>query len=116
MSRDTSPRTSPSAGARPLQQKRSDERILERSDTVLWSLAQPGIVLHNFARRLYLELDEVGYRAWAYLDGARTVEEVVVRCCTRSEDGDGPSRACERHVREIVDTLVEHRFVEERVA
>ena len=116
MNTDMSPRTSPSAGARRLRQKRPDERILERCDTVLWSLAQPGIVLHNLTRQLYLELDEVGYKVWAYLDGARTVEEVVGRCCEGGDGGGRPSRACDRHVRDIVDTLVKYGFVEERVA
>jgi hypothetical protein len=80
---------------------------------VLWSLAGNGIVLHNFVRRRYLYLDEVGYKAWAYLDGARTVEDVVALCCA---GGARTPRARERHVREIVDTLVEYGFIEERIS
>lgn len=90
-------------------------RLLERSDTVLWTLSPGGIVLHNFAKRVFLELDEVGYRTWAFLDGARAVDEVVARVCVDSAVGNGTrTRDIEPRVREIVDTLLEHGFVVER--
>lgn len=82
-----------------------DLRVLERSDDVLWTIAPPGIVLHNIARHCYLELDETGYKAWGYLDGARSVDEVVERCAA---PGDG------KKVRGIVETLFANGFVEER--
>lgn len=82
-----------------------DLRVLERSDTVLWTLAPGGIVLHNFALHCFLELDEVGYRLWGYLDGARTVEDAV-RLVAASGD--------EEKVRETISTLVEYGFVTER--
>ena len=109
----TSPRASRAGGGRQPRRKGEprDARVLERSDTVLWSLAGDGIVLHNFVRRRFLHLDEVGYRAWAYLDGARTVEEVVALCCA---DGGRPQHTREHHVREIVETLAENGFIEER--
>jgi len=92
----------------------ADERVLERSDNVLWTIAPPGILLHNFARRRFLELDEVGYKAWGYLDGARTVDEVVARC-TESAGADPKSKVANiKKVHGIVQTLFAHGFVEER--
>lgn len=78
--------------------------VLERSDTVLWTLAADGIVLHNFARHVFLELDGLGYRIWGYLDGARTVDEVVARLAT------GPDE--EERVREVIAALAANGFVE----
>jgi hypothetical protein len=86
---------------------------LERSETVFWTLAPPGILLHNFARRCFLELDAVGYKAWAFLDGARTVDEVVARCCKNTGDVRA-QRSLVGVVTNLVNTLVEHGFVEER--
>jgi hypothetical protein len=82
--------------------------VLERSDTVLWTIAPPGIVLHNFARRQYIQLDETGYAAWALLDGARSVKEVIDRCAS----GQAERR---REVRSIVRTLADNGFVVERL-
>lgn len=90
-------------------------RILERSDTVLWTLSPGGIVLHNFARRVFLELDEIGYQTWGFLDGARPVDEVVARVCVDSAPGNGTVvRSIEPKVKQIVATLLEHGFVAER--
>lgn len=88
----------------------ADARILERSDTVLWTIAGDGILLHNFARRRYLELDALGYAAWGFLDGARTVDEVVARC-TQQGRSASELRTLERRVRRFVDVLVEHGFI-----
>lgn len=90
------------------------ELTLERSDTVLWSLSPGGIVLHNFARRCFLELDDVGYRTWAYLDGARPVDEVVRRVCEESSSADVGERQLGEKVNGIIGTLLEHGFVAER--
>jgi hypothetical protein len=98
--------------ARKSQFASSDSRIFERSDFVLWSLAPSGIVLHNLLTRRFLELDELGYQAWAFLDGARTVDEVIDRCCASPAHSKNLAR---KQVRSIVNVLVEHRFVEERV-
>jgi len=94
-------------GAKTRRAEPFDNRILERSETVLWTIAPPGIVLHNFARRKYIQLDKTGYAAWGLLDGARTVKEVIERCAAdRSQQ--------RREVRSIVRTLADHGFVVER--
>lgn len=85
-----------------------DARVLERSDTVLWTLAGTGIVLHNFASRRFLELDAVGYRAWGFLDGARSADEVVA-----SVRADPGPPAPEAELRALIEVLVEHGFVHE---
>lgn len=90
-----------------------DDRYLERSDNVFWTIAPPGILLHNFTLRYYLELDAVGYRLWGYLDGARTVDEVVDRCCEEFA-GVQPRETLRRSIRDIVETLLTHGFVVER--
>jgi hypothetical protein len=90
--------------ARPTRKAKPDARRLERSDDVLWTIAPPGVVLHQVSTRKYLELDAVGYRIWALMDGARSVDDVVKLCDT------SPTTA----VRAIVACLVEHRFVEAR--
>lgn len=87
-----------------------DTRTFERSDSVLWTVSSPGVVLHNFARRTFLELDATGYAVWGFLDGARPVDEVVAMT-VEATDGDESAR----RVREIVTMLIEHGFVEERV-
>lgn len=89
----------------------TDMRTFERSDSVLWTVSSPGVVLHNFARRTFLELDATGYVVWGFLDGARPVEEVVAMA-VEATGGNGDEAA--RRVREIVATLIEHGFVEER--
>lgn len=114
MTSRTSPKVKPTKRRSP-ETKRSpkvDMRFLERSDTVLWSLAPGGIVLHNYARRCFLELDQLGYRLWGLLDGARPVEEVV-RSPQVAQSG-GKNGTSESAAREIVATLVAHGFVEER--
>jgi Coenzyme PQQ synthesis protein D (PqqD) len=91
-----------------VKRKRSgglDRLILERSDTVLWTIAPPGIVLHNFACRKYIQLDKTGYIAWGLLDGARTVREVIDRCAA---NGSSEKR---RRVRGIVRTLADNGFL-----
>jgi hypothetical protein len=86
-----------------------DQRLLQRGDTVLWTLAGRGVILHNFACHRFLELDAVGRRTWAFLDGARTVDEVVSRVCAGE-----PRPGAERRVRALVDILVEYGFVRRR--
>jgi hypothetical protein len=82
---------------------------LERSDCVFWTLAPPGILLHNFARRRFVELDSTGYLAWGYLDGARTVTEVVMRCVARAPARSRP--AARRKTLQLVRTLFDNGFV-----
>jgi len=88
------------------------ERVFERSDSVLWTDALPGIVLHNLETQRYLELGELGYRAWALLDGARPVGEVIARLTSAVTDNEPAVVAAE--VWEIVVTLAENGFVMER--
>ncbi len=90
----------------------SDDSVLERSDVVLWTLAPPGILLHNFASRRFLQLDELGYLAWGFLDGGRTVQEVITRCSSNGRT----SKMAQREVRAVVKTLFQHGFIEERRA
>jgi hypothetical protein len=59
------------------------------------------VILHNFANRTFLHVDDAGYRTWAFLDGARTVSEVTERV------GGDP-----RRTRELVDAFAAHGFVE----
>ncbi|RSK38916.1 PqqD family protein [Hymenobacter perfusus] len=98
---------------RPKSSNELDERVLERSDWVLWTLAPNGIVLHNLQRRYFLELDNLGYSVWGFLDGARTVEEVINRCCSVQDNGElQPS--CELHIRNMISTMAQYGFIEER--
>jgi hypothetical protein len=85
---------------------------LERSDMVLWSLSPRGIVLHDLIRNAYLELDEVGYRTWGFLDGARTLEETI-DLSARSIAG-GRDAAVTRKVRRAVRALQSQGFLVER--
>jgi hypothetical protein len=90
-----------------------DIRRLERSDTVLWSLSPMGIVLHNFALRKFIELDQTGYRLWSLLDGSRCVDDVVSMC--RQSREDSPYRApSERKIRDIVTLLSAYGFIVKR--
>jgi len=91
-----------------------DCRVLERSDNVHWTLASKGILLHNFAHRCFLELDEVGYRAWGLLDGARSADDVVATCCAEFAGSHGDT-GLDQAVRDIVNTLYSHGFIVERV-
>jgi hypothetical protein len=101
-----------SPAARPAGARTLAKRFFERSDSVLWTDALPGIVLHNLETQRYLELGEVGYRAWALLDGARPMGDVVARLDAAPDDGTRGTRAAK--VWEIVILLVEHRFIVER--
>src|SRR5882724_371788 len=87
-------------------------RVLERSDNVLWTVAPPGILLHNLELRLYFELDALGYVAWGFLDGGRTVDEVVSRCLERFPRTVHEQTAAD--LIEIIKTLQEHGFVKDR--
>lgn len=49
----------------------------EKADTVLWAFTPEGIVLHNFARGLFVELDGPGEVVWARLDGAHAPEAIA---------------------------------------
>jgi hypothetical protein len=91
------------------------KRVFERSDRVLWSVSGTGIVLHNFDRRQFLELNMLGYRLWGFLDGGRTADEAIARACAAS-DGSVPGAQAERESWEIMEILIENAFVEERRA
>jgi hypothetical protein len=82
---------------------------LERSDEVLWTIAPPGIVLHHLPLHFFLELDALGYSVWAFLDGARPVDEVVSRAVAAQPDGADALAA-----QEIVEVLSLYGFVTER--
>lgn len=84
--------------------------LLERGDTVLWTLTGHGVILHNFASHQFLELDETGYCAWAYLDGARSVKDVI-ECvlAARCDASDAPS--ARRRLGALIAALFEHGFV-----
>ena len=84
--------------------------LLERGDTVLWTLTGHGIILHNFASHRFLELDEIGYRTWGYLDGARPVDEVI--SCVLAGGFDPPRDGLE--VRALITGLFEYGFVRQR--
>jgi hypothetical protein len=90
-------------------------RVFERSDRVLWSLSGTGIVLHNFDRRQFLELDMLGYRLWGFLDGGRTVEQAIARAWAAFDETVPVSQA-KRESWEIIEVLVENGFIEERRA
>ncbi len=90
-----------------------DNRKMERSDSVLWTLSPTGIVLHNFRIRRYLELDQVGYRAWALLAGARTVDEVIERSVPGSTSTRSAT-ALSRRLRQTIQTMAAHGFLQER--
>ena len=93
-----------------LQSSSVGRMVVERSENVLWSLSPKGIVLHNLVSGGYIELDQDGYRTWAFLDGARAVEDVVVRCAEPDSDRNRSKR---RKILRIIDKLVEHGFAEE---
>ncbi|MEU7458245.1 PqqD family protein [Streptosporangium roseum] len=82
-------------------------RVLERSDDVLWSVAPDGAVLHNVTTGKYLVLDAGGYAAWAYLDGARTVDDVIAQVHAVSQQSA-------ETIRGLVHALWTHGFVGER--
>lgn len=85
---------------------------LERSSDVLWSLSPTGIVLHQLRTRRYMELDRSGYYAWALLDGARTVSEVIERMC---ESGSAyTTHESPEVLARIIDALEQFQFVVER--
>lgn len=90
-----------------------DIRRLERSDTVLWSLSPMGIVLHNFALRKFVELDQTGYRLWSLFDGSRCVDDVVSMCRQSREDSSyrAPS---EKKIHDIVALLSAYGFIVKR--
>lgn len=92
---------------------RADSLHLERGDSVLWSLSPRGIILHELSYGKYLELDAIGYGVWGFLDGARPLREVVDLCLSRF--GDKPAPTVRRQVRRIVNVLLEHGFIMERL-
>lgn len=90
-----------------------DAHRLERSDAVLWSLSPKGIVLHNFIRREYIELDQTGYLLWCLLDGSRSIDQVITMC--REQQGVKLSRIpSPKKMREIISLLFMHEFIAER--
>ena len=85
-----------------------DAQVLERSNNVLWSLSPTGIVLHNVVSRTFLELDEMGYRVWGLLDGARSAGHVIKYL---AEEGSAPSKSLRRKLRDVIQTLATYGFV-----
>jgi hypothetical protein len=98
----------PDDGLRAIEAPR-DGRLLERAETVLWTIAPPGIVLHNYVSRRFLELDAVGYRAWAFLDGARCVDDVIARCCDTATSPGAASQP--ETIRQLIETLYANGFI-----
>ena len=86
-----------------------DRRLLQRSEDVLWSIAPPGVMLHHLGLGVYLELDALGYALWAYLDGARSVDEAVLQAAG-AVGGDGSLA----NAWEMLSTLDHYGFVIER--
>lgn len=79
-----------------------------------WSLAPAGVVLHNFVHRRLIEMDKAGYYAWGFLDGARTVDEVVQRSIERLAPRPRARLTVARDLRILIDTLLENGFIEAR--
>jgi len=86
------------------------DSYLERCDTVLWSLAPGGMVLHNVVSGLYLELDPLGYRVWGLLDGAHSASEIRRICAVGTPDCAG----MQARVDQIIETLLQYGYVEAR--
>lgn len=84
--------------------------ILQRSYDVLWSLSPRGIVLHATLTGKFLELDEDGYRLWAYLDGARSADVAITLCAQARPN----SARCAVKLRKVVGVLHKNGFVVQR--
>lgn len=96
--------------APPLADKLRKAR-LERHDNVLWSLSPEGLVLHHLDSGAYLELDKLGYWAWCFLDGARTVGEILDK--RPDTDGEKAGAGIEK-LALIIETLRDNGFIVER--
>jgi len=89
----------------------SEQRLLEKSDSVLWAFTPDGIVLHNFERGLFAELVGQESDIWAYLDGVHSLD-AVAQVLVRNDPG-GAEHA--RHLVEAVaGNLVAGGFLVER--
>lgn len=83
----------------------------EKADTVLWAFTPDGIVLHNFARGLYVELDGPGHLVWSYLDGVHS-SGAIAELLGRTPEYAQATRARQmRFVQQVVDELADGGFI-----
>lgn len=87
----------------------------EKSQTVLWALTPPdGILLHNFSRRLYINLYGLEKIVWDHLDGLHDAASIVALAQARASVL-GMTRSKGRSVAEkVIARLTEGGFIVKR--
>lgn len=70
--------------------------VLEKNDNVLWAFMPNGIILHNYERREFIELQGLEADVWAYCDGAHTVEDIhCILSIHQNGNGVDVAQVCE---------------------
>lgn len=88
----------------------------EKADSVLWAFTPHGIILHNFERSAFLELDGPAHMIWSFLDGLHGDDDIVDKLAAVPElAGSGPDMRRDL-VRRVLSDLVEGGFLVRRTA
>ena len=83
----------------------------EKSDTVLWAFTPNGIVLHNFACGLFVELEGPAYIAWCYLDGIHVADEIAEALTVLPEYKRVPKSGRATIVTKLIADLADGGFI-----
>lgn len=85
--------------------------LWEKADTVLWAFTPDGIVLHNFARGLYLDLDAGAHVVWSYLDGVHTTAAIADKLCETAAFAGMSKPGRIRQVKRVMADLAAGGFI-----
>lgn len=99
-----------------LARHRLPDDYWEKSDNVLWAFTPRGIILHNFQRGAFLELDGAEHVIWSHLDGLHGDDDIVDKLASVPElEGRGRA-ALHDLVQRVLADLVEGGFVVRRAS
>jgi hypothetical protein len=83
--------------------------LFEKSDDVLWAFLPNGIILHQFSRRQFIELEGIDADIWRYCDGTRNGIDMSVLIAPLT-DRVGAGQMHE-HVASVLASLFDGGFV-----
>jgi len=81
--------------------------VFEKTKSVLWAPTPEGVILHNFESDSYIQLGRNLCKAWEYLDGSQTLDQVWE---TLEAESDSLSLT---EYQDFVGDLIDHGFIQE---
>ena len=86
----------------------------EKADSVLWAFTPTGIILHNFQKGAFIQLDGPEHLIWSHLDGVHSDEDIVAKLSDDPGLSHSPKAVRELLVARVLADLITGGFVARR--